>query len=872
MNTPRFFKITKLALLVVINLLCVSQIAYSQTFVEKHGRLQVQGNRIVDKNNEVVSLAGNSLFWSIAGDISDFYNADTVEHIATDWNSSIIRAAMGVQESWDNGKGYIDDPAYQTQKIRRVIDAAIEQGIYVIIDWHSHDAERYTQQAAAFFKEMAALYGDKPNVIYEIYNEPINQSWPTIKRYAETVIEAIRSEDADNLIVVGTGFYSQEVDEASQDPINDNNVAYTLHFYAATHKQELRNRAVTALNNGVALFVTEWGAVEASGDGAIDYVETQRWMDFMKQNGISHACWSLSDKPSNNNRNVLEGSAIVELNGGFSALQADRLSEYGELVKDIILNWTDFKSSNQQGPVGTLTIVDFDLVTTEMTPFNDALTKVIPNPEISGINAEASNVLEVKNTASSDFEGFSTGIIELIDFGPNSTKTIFVDVYSEIPVSVDMQVKAIDTEGTVIDTPRGASKVVGHTGSGWERLEFDFTSRANKSYDGFGDDGEVPFVPEGLFSQISMLIDPGTPATNGAATYYVDNFRLKTNDGGTTTDPDPDTDTDPDPDPDTDIVNEAPTVIITAPANNATFTLGEAITITATANDDNAVDRVNFKVDDAFFKQDNTAPFTTTFTPTEVGSYKLAARVFDNENLSTEEFITITVEAEETTGGGNTSGCQFGAPTEASLPSFERIEFTNVYVLGDAGPNVTNFDKFTINWDANANGLYQFALNTNDGKPSFYVDLKPNANYKFNATNPEIALTNTGLPGWDGDYWVTSDNGNFVMVSKNKGFTLYFSNDSSEPECIPVLSNSTFFGKDKIAVVVYPNPAVNSINVEGVDTNSTVTIINIQGKIVLRTSINAEASSIQISSLTKGVYFLNLVSGSSQKTITFVKE
>lgn len=148
----------------------------AQTPVERHGRLQVQGNRIVDQTNTVTSLAGNSLFWSNAGDTADFYNAQTVNFLADNWNSSVIRVAMGVKETWDNGNGYIDSPQAQETKIRKVIDAAIANGIYVIIDWHTHEAEQYTAEAVDFFTRMASLYGNTPNVMYEVYNEPINQS------------------------------------------------------------------------------------------------------------------------------------------------------------------------------------------------------------------------------------------------------------------------------------------------------------------------------------------------------------------------------------------------------------------------------------------------------------------------------------------------------------------------------------------------------------------------------------------------------------------------------------------------------------------------------------------------------------------------
>jgi len=304
---------------------------FAQTPVETHGALSVDGNQIVNKNGAVVSFAGNSLFWSNNGWGGErFYNPSVVSWIKSDWNATIVRAAMGVEE---NG-GYISNPSNK-QKVITVVDAAIEQGLYVIIDWHSHHAEDYQNEAIAFFQEMANRYKAYDNVIYEIYNEPLNNtSWPnTIKPYSEAVIAAIRAIDPSNLIIVGSPTWSQDVDVVSFNPIEGySNIAYTLHFYAGTHGQFLRNKAQTALDNGIALMATEWGTVNANGDGAVDENSVNEWMDFLCENNISHCNWALNDK--------VEGASVLKsgsnINGNWT--NSD-LTTSGILVKDIIENW-----------------------------------------------------------------------------------------------------------------------------------------------------------------------------------------------------------------------------------------------------------------------------------------------------------------------------------------------------------------------------------------------------------------------------------------------------------------------------------------------------------------------------------------------------
>ncbi len=298
----------------------------NSSIVDAYGLLQVSGNRIVDKNNNSIQLRGMSLFWSQW--MGQYYTPETVKWLKEDWDCNIIRAAMGVEDS----DGYLSNREVEKQKIFTVIDAAIAEGIYVIIDWHSHHAEDHIDEAKSFFSEVAQKYGDKPNIIYEIYNEPLNVSWnDVLKPYHEQVIAAIRQHDTDNLIICGTRTWSQDVDEVIGNEINDVNVAYTLHYYAATHKQFLRDKAQKALDAGLPIFVTEYGITEASGDGSIDANEAQIWWDFLDQNKISWCNWSIADKQE-------LSAALKPGASGLGNWTEDELTDSGKMVRGEIKN------------------------------------------------------------------------------------------------------------------------------------------------------------------------------------------------------------------------------------------------------------------------------------------------------------------------------------------------------------------------------------------------------------------------------------------------------------------------------------------------------------------------------------------------------
>lgn len=290
--------------------------------VEENGQLQIKEGTLVNKNGNPIQLRGMSFFWSQW--IGKYYNAEVIKWLKKDWQCNVVRAAMSV----DADDGYISNPEVEKNKVFAVIDAAIENGLYVIVDWHSHHAENYLEESKAFFGEVSKKYGHLPNIIYETYNEPLDVSWTSVlKPYHEAVIAQIRINDPDNLIICGTRTYSQRVDEVIGNTIDDSNVAYTLHYYAATHMQELRDLAKTALDHKIALFVTEFGVTEASGDGSIDAAEAQKWWQFLDANTISWCNWSIADK--------VELAAALKPNANVTGdWSLDMLTISGKMVRE----------------------------------------------------------------------------------------------------------------------------------------------------------------------------------------------------------------------------------------------------------------------------------------------------------------------------------------------------------------------------------------------------------------------------------------------------------------------------------------------------------------------------------------------------------
>jgi endoglucanase len=265
--------------------------------VAVHGRLRVEGTKLVDESGNPVQLKGVSSMW-LNWESRPFAESHTgLEYARDAWKLSVIRAAMGT----DASNGYLNGgKGRMLSKMETIIQNAIHAGVYVLVDWHTEQAVLQQAEAVEFFAGLAHRYGAHPNLIWEPYNEPNGFDWDQIRSYHEAVVNAIRAENSNNVIVMGTPNWSQHVDVAALDPVRPSagasNLMYTLHFYSCSHQEWLRNKGKSAIDDGLALFVTEFGATPFDGGAAQPEVcrdEANLWFEWMKQNNISGVAWKL---------------------------------------------------------------------------------------------------------------------------------------------------------------------------------------------------------------------------------------------------------------------------------------------------------------------------------------------------------------------------------------------------------------------------------------------------------------------------------------------------------------------------------------------------------------------------------------------------
>ncbi|MCR5672806.1 MAG: cellulase family glycosylhydrolase [Lachnospiraceae bacterium] len=255
------------------------------------GQLKVTAANLRDSSDRKVILRGVSLHgvtW-----FEDFVDDDLFTQVSGQWQANLIRIPVYTAE-------YINDRNKCLEIVRHGINAAINADMYVIVDWHildDSDPNTNASYAKDFFETISKEHPGCPNILYEICNEPNGETtWSQIRDYAYATIPVIRTNSPDAVILIGTPNYCKNLISAARNSIKFDNIMYTLHFYAATHKDDLRREYTSAREMGLPIFVSECGISESSGTGDLDFDSAASWFSLLEQYNTSYAIWSLSNK------------------------------------------------------------------------------------------------------------------------------------------------------------------------------------------------------------------------------------------------------------------------------------------------------------------------------------------------------------------------------------------------------------------------------------------------------------------------------------------------------------------------------------------------------------------------------------------------
>ena len=790
----------------IITLVFLSSFIYSQTYVDMYGQLGVSGRYLVDKNGNPVQLRGMSLFWSQWG--SKYWNRDVIRWVKNDWRVNVIRAAMGVEEG-----GYLSAPNTHKNLVNTVVQTCIDEGIYVIIDWHDHNAPNHINEAKSFFAEMAQRWGSYPNVIYEIFNEPNEDySWDRVKNYAIQVIQTIRQYDPDNVILVGTPRWCQDVDIASQSPLTGvTNVMYTLHFYAFSHKASYRQKAQTAINNGLPIFVSEWGTCEYTGDGSYNFAESDAWLSFLDTNKISWCNWSLNDKAES-------ASALVpgaSTSGGWSDSQ---LTQSGIYVRNKI----------RQNPAASGVVVYLVGMSSGSVVFNstNVVANVTSGNPISKVEFYIDNQLKTQDTSSP--YSYSWDTTQYSD-GWHNVKVVAYD-NSNVSASAQTSVFVYNAPINItIISPQNGSTIYGRAAT--------ISANVNKGY-------------ENTITKVEFYINTTRIATDTVAPYSTTLDTTKYSDGqytikvtaydvrGRTSSQEVSVNIKNKDDP--------PQVSITTPKNNST--VGGSVSIQVSASDDRGIQKVEFYIDNERKYTDVGSPYSWTWDTSSysIGPHTIKVIAYDTSGQTASSEITVYVSHDVQTdnppsvtitspqNGAAVSGqitIQISASDDKGISKVEL--YLNTTKLADLTSSPYTYNLNTTSYSNGTYNLKAVAYDTNNQTAEYQISITIS-----NSTEPP--------PQQDSSPQVVINNPkNNDVVSNTLNLDLTLNDDKGISKVEVYLNNSLF------ATYTSPNLGRNVFNIDVSNFNNDVYIL----KVVVFDTINQSSSSqvnIQISNSSNG--------------------
>lgn len=295
--------------------------------------------------------------------------------------------------------------------------------------------------------------------------------------------------------------------------------------------------------------------------------------------------------------------------------------------------------------------------------------------------------------------------------------------------------------------------------------------------------------------------------------------------------------------------------------------IGELVTFDGSSSNDPAQSALDFIWN---FGDGNTATGTnTTHAYDTPGSYTVSLKVTNSQGLEDTKSQTVIVNDTSTVD----PGCYESLPRQSALPTIANRQFNYGHVIGSNGPDFSNLNNFTINWDLANNGLWQFSILTTDGIPNWWNDLLPSATHSFNTASPQVTIAGSQIPGFDGDYYVDVSEDFFIMQSTNNQYTILFSNDATTPDCGQTSRRGTL-QVNKTSMIIYPVPSNDffTITNTGQESIISLSISDTRGQEMRLRNIDLNVNKIVFGhDLKPGTYILSIGTDSGQELRKIIK-
>jgi uncharacterized protein (TIGR01370 family) len=258
--------------------------------------LRVEGTKLLAKDGQEVRLRGVSI--ADPHPLGAEFKRDHFELLARGWRANCIRIPVHPGTWKSKGAAAYD----------KLLDDAIgwcrEFGLWTIVDYHGignprtgkaqKDKPEYDSSmdlARQFWRHVAGRYGNRPGVLYEVFNEPMQITWAELKPLAAELVSIVREGAPDSVVIVPSPDYSYDLRGAAADPLEAKNLLYSWHAYPV--RGTSWDPYLAEARKKLAIFATEWG-FDLNGD-AVTTGSTDGFglplLNMMDASGIHWTAW-----------------------------------------------------------------------------------------------------------------------------------------------------------------------------------------------------------------------------------------------------------------------------------------------------------------------------------------------------------------------------------------------------------------------------------------------------------------------------------------------------------------------------------------------------------------------------------------------------